>query len=383
MQLIEKKFHIIIPLILGFIFLLSNLGNNSINAQMPTPTPTPTPVGQQYLPQIKIHEAYGYKNISTNISEDYFVLVRYDLSVGNSPDTEWCRDLYLKNPAGCDTTPPNPTFPFSLYDGLISAIYYDNAGVLHTVQPKVPRIGKGLLGIYSDPPAATSFGFNLSKLPGMVCLVFSTDYFVPYPNSTNYNCVNVVNEANGRVSLSNEISSDSGILYRLETDLGLPLNTLVSSKGKVTPSGQVYLEEALQGIVTVAKNAQGESVFQLGVTKPNEGFEPTGASIPLQDIISATATASEVSSNLDIVSGQYLGFDSGAWFGLILFLFVGLLCGGLIMFATKSSIMAILTTVLTMLPAVWIGSISIAFLFSFLSLFILLGSWYWIRKEPG
>ena len=158
---------------------------------------------------------------------------------------------------------------------------------------------------------------------------------------------------------------------------------MVSSKGKVTPSGQVYLEEALQGIVTVAKNAQGESVFQLGVTRPNEGFEPTGASIPLQEIISATATASQVSSNLDIVSGQYLGFDSGAYFGLILFLFIGLLCGALIMVATKSSIMAIITAVLTMLPAVWIGSISIAFLFSFLSLFILLGSWYWIRKEPG
>ena len=377
----QNKIKYLLPLLI-MVFLVSS-GFNSLYSQAPTPTPTPTPVPSAGLPKIKIYEALGYQGIESSNSEDFFVLIRYELLIGDTPDSEWCKAEYLLNNTGCDGQPPNPTHPFSLKDGRISIIYYDSSDVIHAVQAKIPRIGKGLAGIYADSPASDTYGFNVSKLPGKVCLVFNSDYFVPYANSLYYNCVRVINESGGRQALANQISGGSGIVYRLETDLGLPMNTLVSSKGRVTPSGQLYLEEALQGIVTVAQNSEGESVFQLGASRPNQDFTPIGSTVPLQEIIDATATASDITSNMEIVSGQYLGFDSGSWFGLTIFLFLGLLIGALVMTSTKSSIMAILSTILTMLPAVWIGSISIAFLFSFLSLFILFGSWYWIRKEPG
>ena len=64
----------------------------------------------------------------------------------------------------------------------------------------------------------------------------------------------------------------------------MPLNTLVSERGMVTPTGQTYLEEALQGIVEVAVNSDGKTVFQLGSTLTNKGYTPTGYDIPLQDL---------------------------------------------------------------------------------------------------
>tara|TARA_R110002012_G_scaffold317703_1_gene534638 strand:- start:3098 stop:4288 length:1191 start_codon:yes stop_codon:yes gene_type:complete len=376
----KKNFKYFFPLLLIGVYFLSFSFSHSIEAQQPTPTPTPTPIPQNNLPPVKIYDALGYQGISFKSNDDFLVLVRYELPIGESPSSFWCQSEFLENSSGCEESIPNPDFPFSLRDGYITAIFYDNADVLHMVQPKVPRIGNGLLGIYADAPAGTDFGFNSSLMPSKVCLVLSDSYFIPYPNSNNYNCVRVRNENNGTISLANQVSSDSGILYDLETEIGLPLNTLVSANGKVTPSGQVYLEEALSGIVTVARNAQNETVFQLGVNRPNQTFDPTGYNVPLQASIDAEIENSKISSNLNIISGQYLGFDNGAITGGLIFLILALIIAVVTMVTTKNGVMALVMFAVTMLPAIFIGGLSVAFLFTFLSIFIVLGSWFWIRK---
>jgi len=88
----------------------------------------------------------------------------------------------------------------------------------------------------------------------------------------------------------------------------------------VTPTGQTYLEEALQGIVSVAVNSNGNTVFQLGATLTNKDYAPTGYDIPLQDNILATATASGVTENMNYVSSEYLGFSSPMFFGGFIFI---------------------------------------------------------------
>ena len=377
---IKKNLIKILPLyLLGFFFLFLS-GGSPLEAQQPTPTPTPTPIPQPYLPPLKIYEAYGYKNLASSSTEDYLVLVRYELPIGTSALSEWCKPEFLENATGCDSSIPNPDYPYSLKDGLISAIFYDKNDVMHVVQPKIPRIGNGLLGIYADAPASTDFGFNSNLLPSKVCLVLSDSYFIPYPNSNIYNCVIVQNEANGTISLANQVSSDTGILYDLENEIGLPLHTLVSANGKVTPSGQVYLEEALSGIVTIARNSNNETVFQLGVNRPNQNFDPVGYNVPLQASIDQELSNSGVENNLNMVSGQYLGFDNGEITGGMIFLVLAIVVAIVTITTTKNGTMALIMFAVTMLPSIFVGGLSVAFVFTFLSIFIVIGSWFWIRK---
>lgn len=377
---LKKNIMNFLPLYLIGVFFLSVASFSPIEAQQPTPTPTPTPIPQPSLPPLKIYEAYGYTAIASPSTADYLVLIRYELPIGESPLTQWCKPEFLENSTGCDATIPNPDYPYSLRDGLISAIYYDVNDTLHVVQPKIPRIGNGLIGIYADAPAGTDYGFNSNLMPAKVCLVLSDSYFIPYPNSNNYNCVNVQNEANGTVSLANQISSDTGILYDLETEIGLPLHTLVSANGKVTPSGQVYLEEALSGIVTVARNGNNETVFQLGVNRPNQDFDPAGYNVPLQASIDQELNSSNIQNNLNIVSGQYLGFDNGNITAGLIFMILALIIAVVTMATTNNGTISLIMFAVTMLPSVFVGGLSIAFVFTFLSIFIVLGSWFWIRK---
>ena len=376
----KKNFKLFLPLLLIGVFCFLNNSVSTIEAQQPTPTPTPTAIPPQNLPPLKIYDALGYEGLSSSNNTDFLVLVRYELPIGEIPDTMWCKSEFLENSTGCSDSIPNPNFPFSLRDGYISAIFYDKNDVLHMVQPKVPRIGNGLLGIYADAPASEDFGFNSSLMPAKVCLVLNDSYFDPYPNSNIYNCVRVRNENNGTISLANQVSSDSGILYDLETEIGLPLNTLVSANGKVTPSGQVYLEEALSGIVTIARNAQNETVFQLGMNRPNQTFDPSGYNVPLQASIDNEIESSKISNNLDVVTGQYLGFENGSITGGLIFIILALIIAVVTMVTTRSGIMSLLMFAVTMLPSIFIGGLSIAFLFTFLSIFIVIGSWFWIRK---
>ena len=314
---IKKKYFSYV-LAISFIAINLTFNNNPLLAQQPTPVPTPTPIPVTSLPPLSIKEAIGFNNIATSRADDFLVLVRYDLDIGTGPDEFWCKSDYLINATGCELDPPNPDYPFSLREGYVYIEYIDSTGTIHRQNRKIPRIDAGLMGIYAESPASSSFGFNQSLLPGKVCLRYSSDYFDPSGNGS-WNCRQVSNITGGTTALANEVSSDSGILYNLENQIGLPLNTLVSERGMVTPTGQTYLEEALQGIVEVAVNSDGKTVFQLGSTLTNKGYTPTGYDIPLQDNILATATSSGVTENMNYVSSEYLGFNSPMFFGGLLF----------------------------------------------------------------
>ena len=73
----------------------------------------------------------------------------------------------------------------------------------HIEEIKIPRIDKGLMGLYASAPAASAFGWqNNAK----VCFRYNTDFFDNAANTTA-NCRTVVlNSQGGTVGLANEIS---------------------------------------------------------------------------------------------------------------------------------------------------------------------------------
>tara|TARA_R110002020_G_scaffold106906_2_gene248558 strand:+ start:9609 stop:10796 length:1188 start_codon:yes stop_codon:yes gene_type:complete len=390
---IKKKYtkFSLFALVISFIGVSLFSGANTISAQVP-PTPTPTPVPSGSAPPVQIKEAIAFKNIKSATADDFFVLIRYELDIGDEPYQYWCEQqtatspntsMYLLNDTGCNLDIPNPSFPFSLKSGRLEIEYLDSSMTFPTSSPhisltKIPRIDKGLMGLYASAPAASTYGWNTGA---NVCFRYSTDFFDNGANTTS-NCKAVTRISGGTVGLANEISGGSGILYNLESDLGLPLNTLVSSEGLVTPAGQIYLEEALNGVVTVAVNSEGKTVFQLGANRPNRNFTDTGSNIPLQVNIYATATTSGVTENLNVLSGQYLGFSSGTYFGALLFIMLGIMTAAAVTYATENSFLGLLSGVMMILPGIFIGAVSIGFLFTLMAILIVFGSWYWIRRSP-
>ena len=386
-------------LVVLFGFFRTIPSGSVLYAQMP-PTPTPTPIPSVEVPPIALKEAYAFTNIRNPSSNDFFVLVRYELEIGDEPHEYWCErnaddiSKYLLNDSGGELEVPNPDFPFSLKADRLSMLYLDSVQCggstcpsfpdqtsQHITNLKIPRIGKGLMGLYASSPAGTTYGFVHSLTPGYVCLEYNSQYFNEDANG-NQNCQQVVRLTGGTVGLANLISGGEGIMYNLESDLGLPENTLVSAQGLVTPAGQMFLEEAMTGIVNIAKNGDGDTVFQLGTVRPNADFQPVGSRSALQTKINATATASGVSDNLDIISSQYLGFEDGKFFGAILFIMLGLFSMVAISYATQNSLLGVMAGISMTLPGLFIGAISIGFLFTIIALFLIFGSWFWIRRSP-
>ena len=380
-ELLKKNY---IYFVLLFLFGLSLSGYNppKLLASTPTPTPTPTPVPVASLPPLSVKSALGFNNIASSTADDFFVLVRYELDIGTSPNQFWCNSPeYLIDDSGCELDPPNPEFAFSLKEGYVYAEYIDSAGTMHIQNAKIPRVSNGLLGIYGESPAGSSFGFNNSLIPGKICLRYNTNYFDPGGNG-NWNCAQVFNISGGAQALASEISGGSGILYDLENDIGLPLNSLISSQGLVTPLGARYLEEALQGIGRIAVDSNGNSVFELGTTSPLSDYTPVGIDNGFNDKISATATASGSTENLEIISGEYLGVDSSGMTGTLIFSILAIMVGVAILMVTGSPFFALLSSSTMMLPGLFIGGVSVGFLFTLISLGTVLGSWYWIRRSP-
>ena len=401
MKKLKKKYIHIATVSLLVIFAASNFAitPNVLIASTPTPTPTPTPVPAAGIPQMSIKEALGFANVTNHLPgvqpNDFFVLIRYELNIGTAPNTQWCKSPeYLEDDSGCELANPNPEFPFSLKEGRVYVEYQEcngspasctGTGIMHLQNAKIPRIGKGLMGIYGEAPAASSFGFNPSLVPGKVCLKYNSDYFDPAANGS-WLCTQVQNQnalsLPGGSVLASEISGSSGILYNLESDLGLPENTLVTTQGLVSTVGEIFLQEALPGIKRVAVTVTGESVFEIGFERPNNSTGAVGVDSGLQNKIIANSTAKGTKSDLDIISAQYLGFDSGSYAATIIFIILGLFAAGAVFIATQNGFFSLSALIMMILPGLYIQGVSVAFLFTAISIGIVFGSWYWIRRSP-
>ena len=68
--------------------------------------------------------------------------------------------------------------------------------------------------------------------------------------------------------------------------------------------------------------------------------------------------------------------------GFIFYAFLGLILGSLGALMTKNSMVGIFAFVSPVLAGVFVGAVSLAFLFTGLSILLILGSWYFIRKSP-
>ena len=347
-----KKNYLLSALLLLLGLYISGYSSNQILlASTPTPTPSPTPVPVPSLPPLKIHAALGFNNISSATSDDFFVLIRYDLDIGTGPNEFWCNSPeYLINDTGCELDPPNPQFPFSLKENYIYIEYLDSTGTMHLQNTKIPRVSHGLVGISGG--------------------------------NGSWNCFEVFNISGGASSLAREIGGGEGILYDLENDMGLPLNSMVNSSGLITPLGTTFMEEALQGIRRIAIDSNGNSVFELGTTSPLEDYTPIGIDNNFNNKISATAIASGSTENLQIISGEYLGVSSSGMTATLIFLILGITTGVAVLMATGNPVLSLMTTTMIMLPGMFIGGISVGFLFTIISIGIVLGSWYWIRRSP-
>ena len=349
-------------------------------------------------------EAWSYADIIEQ--NDYFVLVRFEFPYVNALETTvdtFCTSDFLDDDAGCELSPPKPTFPFSLKSGFMEARIssctngsWTQAGSNYTCtggteqieldQPKFPSVGMGLVGFYGKPDSKNAVGqFGIGDEPNKVCILQSSTLFVS--PQTVCKLIEVKGSGwggnyAGRTALGVSISSlNGGLMAIMENDLGLPQNSLVSKSQLITPLGQTFLVQSLPAVVDVAIDTNGESVFQLGVRRPNSDFIRKSGEVPLQAHIYATATASGVKQNLDAVGDEYLGL-SGLQVGFIFYGFLGLVLGGLGAIMTKSSLVGIFAFVSPLLAGVFVGAVSIAFLFTGLSILVVLGSWYFIRKSP-
>lgn len=360
---------------------------NHISAATPTPSPTPTQIPPQNAPPFSIYEAYGYRNILQ--TGDFFILVRYELNESDdgAANTYWCQEIYLGYPAGCELSPPSPSFPESLKAGYISLKYYDYNGQVQTDQPKIPRIGGGLAGIYNPAPAS-DWGWDTTNT-AEVCLESSSFYFQSsYPDCTTVILRESTVPSNasytgGQLALGTELGGSSGILYNLESNLNLPINTLVSGVGQVTPFGQRYAEESLKGITYVAVDGSDTAVFQLGTESVygNEGFQRKTGESKLQTEIDLEATNSGATQSFTIAADEYLGLD-GTLLAALIFGFAAIMLGATTMATTKSAPFSIAAAALVMTSSIFVRGVSIGFLFTGLSILIVLGSYYWIRRQP-
>ena len=385
------KYIPVLILILVFSFTLSS--SQKIEAS--------TPVAGSHT--MILYETWSYADIIEE--NDYFVLVRFELPYVNSSETTtgtFCTSDFLDDDAGCELTPPKPTFPFSLKSGFIEAKLYSCSGnwtvvsssvitcsgtqQLELDQPKFPQIGMGLVGLYGKPDSKNAYGkFGVGDEPNKLCIEQSSTLFTA--PETVCQLIEVKGSGwganfGGRTALGTSISSlNGGLMSIMENDLGLPQNTLVSKSQLITPLGQTYLVQSLPAVVDVAIDSEGDSVFQLGVQRPNMDFVRKTGEVPLQTHIYATATASGVKQNLDAVGSEYLGL-SGLQTGFIFYGFLGLILGGLGALMTKNSLVGIIAFVSPLLAGVFVGAVSIAFLFTGLSILLVLGSWYFIRRSP-
>ena len=166
-----------IPLFLFIVYSFINI-NQDIYAQTPTPTPTPTPVPIDEIPLVEIKQAIAYTNIASSTANDFFVIFEYDLKY-NENNLGWCKNIYLVDDNGCELEPPKPQFPFSILSDRIYAEYKDDSGLVHIQNGRIPRIGKGLMGLYAEAPSGTLFGNDSnnspSSLPGTVCFIYNID----------------------------------------------------------------------------------------------------------------------------------------------------------------------------------------------------------------
>lgn len=375
-------------LLLVFSISLSTSHNiKQIDAATPTPTPTPTAVPPSSAPTFEIFQAFGYRNILQ--TGDFFILIRYELpeSVGGAANTAWCVEDYLRYPAGCELTPPAPSFPESLKAGYMSFKYYDYNGLVQADQPKVPRIGGGLAGIYNPAPAA-DWGWDTQNT-AQVCLESSSFYFQnPYADCT----IVILKESTvpsnasytgGQLALGTELGGSNGILYNLESQLNLPINTLVSGVGQVTPFGQRYAEESLKGITFVAVDGSDTAVFQLGTESVygNQGFQRESGESKLQTQIDLEAANSGATQSFKIAADEYMGLD-GTLLAALIFGFAAIMLGATVMATTKSAPFSLGSAALVMTSSIFVRGVSVGFLFTGLSILIVLGSYYWIRKQP-
>lgn len=373
--------------LVAFSVAFFTINQNISMAQAPTPTAVPAPIAAENIPVAEMKEAIGFSNIDK--PGDVFVIMRYHLqvSLANTPDTQWCTEVFLENDTGCELTPSNPEYPFSLKEDFISAILWDGAsfypsGLPEALEqaPRIPRIHHGLTGIYVED------GLLQSDYPDLQACFLYSERFATASRFGDWLCTDVVDataasDTSGGIVFGNEISGGEGIVYNLNAALNLPENTLVSSEGLITPAGQIYLEEALKGALQVARNDQGITVFQLGLDQLNRNFTPKGSNVELQTRINATATASGVTDNLNIIADQYMGMD-GMFFGGLIFLFLGLIAGGVVIAVTNNPVFGFISALMLMLPGIFIGAFSVALVMVFTSIFIVFGSWYWIRRSP-
>ena len=76
-----------------------------------------------------------------------------------------------------------------------------------------------------------------------------------------------------------------------------------------------------------------------------------------------------------------MGMD-GMFFGGLVFLFLGLIAGGVVIAVTNNAVFGFIAALMLMLPGMFIGAFSVALVMVFTSIFIVFGSWYWIRRSP-
>ena len=86
--------------------------------------------------------------------------------------------------------------------------------------------------------------------------------------------------------------------------------------------------------------------------------------------------------NLEIISGEYLGFDSAGFTATIIFTILGLFAGLAVFLSTGNPFFSLMIAIVMLMPGIFIGGVSVGFLFSFISVGTVLGSWYWIKRSP-
>lgn len=334
-----------------------------------------SPVYAAASPDVEISEAQAYRSL--NEPGDLFILIRYELPLGDGGAGTWC--VLLNNDDGCGDTPPAPSEPTSLPQGLVFLSFLTSGfdGDLEArVQP--PRIDHALGGLYFGP----GHGFTWEDADIRICVESSDTAFAPRAKV----CMppswiagdGPLDPTPGTTAARDALATNlRQMMLNVQAERLFPLGSLVSSAGKITTAGRIFATEAFPIMDRVIPDA-----FQTGSSQIITGdYTPVTADSALQVAVDAVGQTSGVAADMDIVAQAYFGID-GSTLTILAALAVAFVSGGFVFVATKNPVLASFGFMVPLLVGTWLRAPTIAVIFTIIAILIVPTAAMFVRKTP-
>tara|TARA_Y100000310_G_scaffold34971_1_gene33106 strand:- start:2724 stop:3803 length:1080 start_codon:yes stop_codon:yes gene_type:complete len=267
-------------------------------------------------PPVSVNEAHAWRNVvDTTTGGDLLIIIRFELplEVSGSSTLEWCSRL--ANTEGCSESPPDPEEPATLPLGEANAAFYTDSGLTLKAQNRIPRVGHGLAGVYFAP----GHGITWQDVDALACVESSAAFATTTQSCAGLTWENSSTTAQAIENLTGPTTGLIPLMLNLQDARLEALGTFVSSN-KITPAGQVFTREAIDGLARVVPGA-----FAAGATRVfDEDIDAPTGSPALSDTLATAAAGESVPAALAMAAQEYTGLsDAAAGITLTLLLALG------------------------------------------------------------